>query len=226
MQEYHTDSEGILEYINTLEAAQNKSKRGTGNNMIMDATLLLIVKNTMLKTGAHPCTTDKWEDLDASTQTWDAWKTAYKTADMKERVRRFSTGENAAHGTLRQTVAPQGTSIDDLVNKYDLKYYFNNLSAAVTTEKVVLEQLTSGIMALTINNEALVTTNSKLAADVKKLKRRLGRNTNSATSGTTEDTQIPKTCTHCKKEVFHNPDTCLELSKNASRRPTNYKSIL
>ena len=66
MQDYHTDSEVILEYINALKAAQNKSKRGTGNNPITDATLILIATNIMLKTGAHPRTTDKWEDLDAS----------------------------------------------------------------------------------------------------------------------------------------------------------------
>ena len=69
MQEYYKDSKGILKYINTLEAAQNKSKRGTGNNPITDETLLLITKNAMLKTVAHPQTTDKWEDLDAYTQT-------------------------------------------------------------------------------------------------------------------------------------------------------------
>ena len=68
MQEYQTDSEGILEYINALKAAQMISKRGTGNNPIADATLLLIATNAMLKTGAHPQTTDKWEDLDASKQ--------------------------------------------------------------------------------------------------------------------------------------------------------------
>ena len=84
MQEYHTDSEGILEYINALEAAQTKSKRRTGNNPITDATLLLIATNVMLKTGAHLRTTDKWEDLYAYAQKWDAWNTEYKTANMKE----------------------------------------------------------------------------------------------------------------------------------------------
>ena len=101
IQEYHTDSEGILEYINTLETAQNKSKRGTGNNPITDANLLLIATNAMLKTGARPQTTDKWEDLDAFAQTWDAWKMAYNTSDMKERARRLAMGKNAAHGALR-----------------------------------------------------------------------------------------------------------------------------
>ena len=56
---YHTDSEGILEYINALEAVQKKSKQGTGNNPIIDATLLVIATNSLLKTGAHPHTNDK-----------------------------------------------------------------------------------------------------------------------------------------------------------------------
>ena len=97
----------------------------------------------------------------------------------------MATGENAAHGVLCQAIAPQGTLIDNLVNKYDLEYYFNNLAAAATTEKVVLEQLTSAIAALTTNNKALVATNSKLATEVTNLKRRLGKNTGSETSGTT-----------------------------------------
>ena len=71
MQDYHKDSDGILKYINALEDAQKKFKRGTGNNPITDETLLLIATNVMLKTGAHPRTTDKWEDLDATAQTWD-----------------------------------------------------------------------------------------------------------------------------------------------------------
>ena len=152
MQEYHKDSEGILEYINALEAAQNKSKRGTGNNLITDKTLLLIATNMMLKTIAHPQTTDKWEDLDAAAQTWNAWKAAYKTSGMKDRVRLLATGKNSAHGALHQTVAPQGTAIYNLVNKDDLEDYFDNITAAATTEKVVLAQLTAAIAAMTINN--------------------------------------------------------------------------
>ena len=61
MKEYHMDSEGILKYIKTLEAAQKKSKRGTGNNPITDANLLPIETNATLKRAR---TTDKWEDLD------------------------------------------------------------------------------------------------------------------------------------------------------------------
>ena len=76
MKKYHKDSEVILEYINALKATQKKSKCGTGNNLITDDTLLFIATNTMLNTGAHPQTTDKWEDLDTAAQTWNAWNTA------------------------------------------------------------------------------------------------------------------------------------------------------
>ena len=69
MQEYQKYSKCILNYINSLKAAQKKSKRGTGNNLITDDNLLLIETSVILKTGAHPQTRDKWEDLDAAAQT-------------------------------------------------------------------------------------------------------------------------------------------------------------
>ena len=180
----------------------------------------------MLKTGVHLRTTDNWEDLGAAAKTWDTWKTAYKTTDMKERVRRLAMSENAAHGALHQTVAPQGTAIDDLLNKDDLKDDFDNLAASATTKKVVLAQLKAAIVAMTINNEALVATNSKLVAEVATLTIRLGQNSDGATSGNTPDKRSPKTCPHCKKEGFHKPDTCLELVKNTRRRPPDWKSSL
>ena len=142
---------------------------------------------------------------------------------MKERVLRLATGKNSAHVTLRQIDAPQGVVIDDLANKDDLEDYFDNLAATATTEKVVLSQITAAIAVMKINNEALVATNSKLVAEVTNLTRRLGRNSNGATSGNTLDKRSPKTFPDCKKESFHKPDTCLELTKNAIRRSTNWK---
>ena len=97
----------------------------------------------------------------------------------------MTTGENSAHGALRQTAAPQGTAIDDLVNKDDLEAFFDNIAAAATTEKVVLAQPTTAIAAMTINNEALVATSSKLVSEVTTLKRRLGRNSDGAASTNT-----------------------------------------
>ena len=113
----------------------------------------------------------------------------------------MAMGKNSAHGALRQTVAPQGTAIDDLVKNDNLEDCFDNLSAAATTttEKVVLAQLMVAIEAMTINNEALVATNSKLVTEVTTLTRRLGQNSDGTTSGNTTDKQSPKTCPQCKK---------------------------
>ena len=145
---------------------------------------------------------------------------------MKERVRRIATGKNDAHDALRQTVAPQGTEIDNHANKNDLEDYVYNLAAAATKEKVVLAQLMAGIAAMTINNKALVATESKLVAEVTNLTKMLGRNSDGATSTNTPDKRIPKTFPHCKTEGFHKPENCLKISKNASRRPPNQKSSL
>ena len=93
---------------------------------------------------------------------------------MKERVQRLAMGKNDAHGALRQTVSPQGTAIDNLVNKDDLEDYFDNLAVDATTEEFVLEQLMAAIAALKINNEGLVATKSNLMTEVTKLTRRLG----------------------------------------------------
>ena len=79
-------------------------------------------------------------------------------------------------------MAPQVTAIDELFNKDYLEDCFDNIAAAATTEKVVLAQLTAAIVAMTINNEALVATNSKLVAEVITLSRRMGRNFDGAMS--------------------------------------------
>ena len=154
---------------------------------------------------------------------------------MKERVCRLSTGENAAHGALQQAVTPptcwpphtpRGTAVDELFNKDDLEDYFDNLAAAATNEKVVLEQLTSAIATLTTNNKALVAKNAKIAVEVTNLTSKLGRNRGGDTRGTAADKCIPMTCLQFKKEGFHKPDDCFELGKNYSKRPTNWKISL
>ena len=68
-----------------------------------------------------------------------------------------------------------------------------------TQKKVVLEQLTAAIAALTIKNEALFATNAKLAAEVTNLTRKLGQNAKRETSGTTTDKRSPRNCKSYKK---------------------------
>ena len=61
--------------------------------------------------------------------------------------------------------------IDDIVKKDDLEDYFDNLTAATTTKKAVLEQLPQMIATLTMNNATLVTSNTKLTEEVENLNR-------------------------------------------------------
>ena len=124
----------------------------------------------MLKTGAHPRTNENWMDLNVVNKTWDNWKTVFKAADMAERVHRLVTDEHAAQGVMRQSYTPSDrTAIKKLVNKDDLEDYFDNLAASVMTKKAVLEQLTQVIATLTMNNATLVTSNTKLTAEVENL---------------------------------------------------------
>ena len=61
MQQYHQDTEGISEDVNTLEDAQKRSKRA--GNPITEETLFLIATNTMLSTERFPQAYVIWEDL-------------------------------------------------------------------------------------------------------------------------------------------------------------------
>ena len=188
----------------------------------MDNTLLLIATNAMLKIGAHPQTMEKWEVLDSAEQTWNAWKTAYMTANMKDRVQHLATGENASHGALLQTTTPQGTAIDDLVNTDQLEDYFDNIAASVTTEKVVIAQLTAVISAMNINNEALVATNDNLVEEVTTLTRRLGQNSDvTARKKRRRTNESPRSALIAKKRA----STSLPHASNYPRIQTNARPI-
>ena len=67
MQQYHLDCEGIPEYVNALEDAQDKVERP--NNLITDATLDIIATNAMLRKEKFPCANENWEYLDVSQHT-------------------------------------------------------------------------------------------------------------------------------------------------------------
>ena len=60
MQSYHLEVEGIPEYINMLEDAQNKA--GRVGRMITDKTLLLFASTAMLSTERFPQTNNNLED--------------------------------------------------------------------------------------------------------------------------------------------------------------------
>ena len=73
MQRYHLEVEGIPEYINMLEDAQNKL--GRSGRTIADETLLLFSSTAILAALRYPRSNNDWEDRYEDEKTWANWKT-------------------------------------------------------------------------------------------------------------------------------------------------------
>ena len=133
--------EGIPEYVNVLEDAQKCSNRA--GNPIIEDTLLLIATNAMLLTERFPQADERWEDIPKKDLFWMAWKMLYKAVDRKANVKKQVVGGQdqfgAAHSTLRKVPEPdQANGPTRLAT--DLDEYFDALTAATTTENIVLEE--------------------------------------------------------------------------------------
>ena len=90
IQWYPLDSEGIPECINDLKDAQAKAERA--NNLINDATLVIIATNDMLSTEKLPRSNEYREDLDVAQRTWTRCETTYRTASKDAEIKNKSAG--------------------------------------------------------------------------------------------------------------------------------------
>ena len=68
-----------------LEDSQKQA--GQAGQTIVDKTLLIFVSTAMLTTKSFPRTNNNWEDRVESDKTWANWKTAYKKANAKARIK-------------------------------------------------------------------------------------------------------------------------------------------
>ena len=100
--------EVILEYINSIEDPQKKSKRE--GNPITAATLFLISTIATISTDSFPHSDKIWEDLSKEKEDWYAWKTLYKSSDQKAKVKKKAVGGQdqfgEAHGAFNQSPTP------------------------------------------------------------------------------------------------------------------------
>ena len=85
MQRYHFEVEGIPEYMNMLEDA--KKYLGRSGRTIADETLLLFVSTEMLTTERYPQSNNNLEDRAKDGKNLSNWKTGYKKAHAKARVK-------------------------------------------------------------------------------------------------------------------------------------------
>ena len=114
MQCYHLEVEGIPKYINMLDDAQRQS--GRAGRTIADKTKLLFSSTAMLTSERFPRANNDWEDRAERNKTWGKWKTAYKQAHVKARVKAQANDGSiifgAANYAARQETANPPSTID------------------------------------------------------------------------------------------------------------------
>ncbi len=216
MQQYHLKYEGVPEYINALEDAQDLWSRADKTNPITDGTLVLYASTAFLANQRFPRTNERWEELPKSCKTWAKWKEIYKDAHAKAKViTKAQHGQDqfgAANHVSNQAPQTQGDALDE---------YFDALAAAATTDKNVLEELVTSNATLTKANAELVSANAALTKANAALTAKVNGKASPAAGA-----RKPKLCPNCKKEVYHAPDDCFELEKNKDKRPPGWRSRL
>ena len=158
MQKYHLEFDGIPEYINALEDAQYKAERA--NNPITNATLVIITKSTMLGAEQLPHANKDWDKLDVYQRTWTRWKTTYCAAANNLSIKNKPAGRKYQFGAAHTATPLLGddTMCNTAGNNQPmglagLNGYFNNILAAATNEKAVLEDLVINLTTFTTSNE-------------------------------------------------------------------------
>ena len=110
MKTLFTDANGIPQFVNAMEAAQQNSKLEKleiQDNYMHDVALKLLLKSGEYETKAR-----EWSKIPDDKQTWTAWKTAFREAYVeKRRAEAAREGEdkpfggsaaNDAHNQLRR----------------------------------------------------------------------------------------------------------------------------
>ena len=175
MQRYHLEVEGIPEYINMLEDAQRQACRA--GRTIADKTLLLFASTAMLTSERFPRANNNWEERADCDNTWSKWKTAYKWAHAKARVKAQANNGSAKFGAANSSACQETAYPPPLDNQLEedgrdpktLKGYFEKLAAAIVNEKGVLQQLVLNNTTLSTSNDSLVALVKKQINDIKNL---------------------------------------------------------
>ena len=238
MEKYHLQEEGIPEYIALLKQAQEQAKRAGKRHAISDDTLVVIASDAMMSTGRFPRTDELWEELEEDAQDWDTWCTMYTTAYSRAQTKRRAAGGRDEFGSAhvasvagRQAVEAPLRNVDEdeaVLDREAMDGYMDNIAAAATNQKELLEQLVENNTKLAASNEELVATNKKLTNECRQLREENNslRRGGQAGARTARPSGPMKMCPNCKRMVRHEPDDCFELEKNAHKRYPGWKSCL
>ena len=101
-----------------------------------------------------------WEELDVRQHTWTTWKTTYRVAAKKEKIKREADREKYQFGATYNAIQqPAPTQPGRASVKYlqpmkleALDGYFENITSTETNDKLVLDDLVANLANLTANN--------------------------------------------------------------------------
>ena len=183
----------------------------------------------MLTSERFPRANDDWEERAERDKTWPQWKSAYKRAHAKARVKAQANDGSAKFGAansaarLDNIIPPLDNQLEeDGVGIKALEEYFNNLVAAAVNKNGVPQQLVLNNNTLATSNKSLVALVKKLSGDIKNLEREISR----LKKGGQVSARNTTLCTNYNKEGFHHPEACYELLKNKDKNPPGYRSAL
>ena len=107
-----------------------------------------------------------------------------------------------------------------------LERYFDNLAAATTNKKTVIEQLFTSNAKLAATNEELVAVDKKVTNNSKDLQQECNRLKKRGGRRATQGKRNPTLCHHCKKEGYHDPSACFDIVNNKHNCPPGRKNGL
>ena len=143
--------------------------RGGLIDAFTDNYLMQVATAAMLKTQRYTSTMDKWDALAPHEQIWSTWKTMFKDAENKEKIRMQATGGKDQFGAAHRAaedeavpVAPPSAPLSGKTQGDSLDEYFDALAAAASTDQNVLAELVTSVTKLTASNANLVDSVSKL----------------------------------------------------------------
>jgi hypothetical protein len=155
MMQYYMQADGIPQFINMMKDAQKKAKRA--GMPIANVELVMMALVAALAAQHFPCEVDNWEGLPARSCMWQAWKVAFRLAQLKHQRQLQALGGHKPLGganAVIPTAAPNMEHIDKALE---------NLALVALNDTTVLQQLTAANLALTALVTLLTAVNKILA---------------------------------------------------------------
>ena len=115
-------------------------------------------------------------------KTWANWKTAYKQAHAKARLKALANNGSVKFGAANSAACQESAHLplknqleEDSGDLKTLEGYFDNVAAAAVNEQGFLKKLVLNNTTLATSNESLVALVKKLSNNIKNLEREISR---------------------------------------------------